>query len=228
VDRRLNKIAVRVVSLTLLAAALAGGVYLGRDQPTEPGSGLAAGAVQDAAEIRLLKERHGEHAAARAYQRAAEGQAATKAAAEARTAAGRAHKLEQELARQKAERKRQEDENGGPTVPYAGPIPASCQEFSGNRKTGCAMMMDAGFPISQFPCLNKLWNKESGWNHRAKNPSSGAYGIPQAYPGDKMKSAGADWRNNPATQIKWGLGYIEGRYDNPCGAWARSERTGSY
>jgi len=228
VDRRWQKIAVRVTSLALLASALAGGVYLGRDKPAEPGSGQAAGAVSDVAEIRLLKERHGAHAAARAYQRAAEGQAATKAAAEARTAAGKAHKLEQEVARQKAERKKQQDEQGGPTVPYAGRIPESCQEFSGNRATGCAMMLDSGFAISQFPCLNKLWTKESGWNHRARNPNSGAYGIPQAFPGDKMKSAGADWRNNPATQIKWGLGYIKGRYDNPCGAWARSERTGSY
>jgi hypothetical protein len=228
VDRRANKIAVRVVSLALLAGALAGGVYLGRDQGTEPAGGQAAGAVQDVAEIRLLKERHGDHAAARAYQRAAEGQAATKAASEARAAAGKARKLEQEVVQRKEEKKREDAENGGPTVPYAGPIPASCQEFSGNRETGCAMMLDAGFALSQFPCLNKLWTKESGWNHRAKNPSSGAYGIPQAYPGDKMKSAGADWRNNPATQIEWGLGYIKGRYDTPCRAWARSENTGSY
>jgi hypothetical protein len=228
VDRRWNRIGVRVVSLALLAAALTGGVYLGRDQGPEPGAGQVAGPVLDVADIRLLKERHGEHAAARAYQREAEGQAAGKAAAEARSAAGKARKLEREIVQRKAEQKKRDAETGGATVPYAGPIPASCKEFKGNRATGCAMMLGAGFSISQFPCLNKLWTKESGWNHRAKNPSSGAYGIPQSYPGDKMKSAGADWRTNPATQIKWGLGYIKGRYDTPCGAWSRSEETGSY
>ena len=77
-------------------------------------------------------------------------------------------------------------------------------------------------------CLNKLWNKESGWNYKATNPSSGAYGIPQSLPGSKMASEGSDWKTNPATQIKWGLGYIEGRYDTPCGAWAHSQDVGWY
>ena len=62
----------------------------------------------------------------------------------------------------------------------------------------------------------------------AHNASSGAYGIPQALPGDKMASAGADWATNPATQIAWGLGYIEGSYGTPCGAWAASESQGWY
>lgn len=72
---------------------------------------------------------------------------------------------------------------------------------------------------AQFSCLNKLWMKESGWNHKARNPYSGAYGIPQAYPASKMASAGRDWRTNPATQIRWGLSYIKSRYKTPCGAW---------
>ena len=65
--------------------------------------------------------------------------------------------------------------------------------------------------------------KESGWKHRASNPSSGAYGIPQALPGGKMASAGADWRTNPITQISWGLSYIKATYGTPCGAWAHSQ-----
>ena len=73
----------------------------------------------------------------------------------------------------------------------------------------------------------KLWNRESGWRTTAQN-SSGAYGIPQALPGSKMASAGADWRTNAATQIKWGLGYISGRYGTPCGAWGHSQSTGWY
>jgi hypothetical protein len=89
-------------------------------------------------------------------------------------------------------------------------------------------MLRRGFALSQFPCLNKLWKKESGWNERAYNRGSGAQGIPQALPGSKMASAGSDWRTNPATQIKWGLGYIEGRYGTPCSAWSHSQRVGWY
>jgi hypothetical protein len=70
--------------------------------------------------------------------------------------------------------------------------------------------------------------KESGWNHTAMNPSSGAYGIPQSLPGTKMATAGADWQTNPATQISWGLGYISGRYGSPCNAWAHSQAVNWY
>lgn len=81
---------------------------------------------------------------------------------------------------------------------------------------------------SRFACLVTLWNRESKWNHKAHNPWSGAYRIPQALPGTKMLSAGRDWKSNPATQIKWGLTYIKGRYKTPCGAWSHMRRTGWY
>jgi hypothetical protein len=81
---------------------------------------------------------------------------------------------------------------------------------------------------SEFTCLVDLWNRESHWNYRAENPSSGAYGIPQALPGNKMKTAGKDWRTNAETQILWGLGYISDRYATPCDAWAHSEKNGWY
>jgi hypothetical protein len=71
---------------------------------------------------------------------------------------------------------------------------------------------------TQWGCLLDLWNRESGWIYDAEN-ASGAYGIPQALPGDKMASAGADWETDPTTQIKWGLGYITQVYGTPCGAW---------
>jgi uncharacterized protein YabE (DUF348 family) len=90
------------------------------------------------------------------------------------------------------------------------------------------MLSDYGWDSGQFKCLVALWNRESGWRVNANNPYSGAYGIPQALPGNKMASAGSDWRTNPATQIKWGLGYIKGRYSSPCGAWAHSESSGWY
>jgi hypothetical protein len=90
------------------------------------------------------------------------------------------------------------------------------------------MLADRGWGAGQFSCLDSLWTRESGWNLHAQNPSSGAYGIPQALPGRKMSSAGSDWRSNAATQIRWGLDYIADRYGSPCGAWAHSEASGWY
>ena len=68
----------------------------------------------------------------------------------------------------------------------------------------------------------------TGWNPRADNPTSSAYGIPQALPGSKMSSAGEDWRTNPVTQIRWGLGYIRDRYGSPCSAWSFKQGRGWY
>lgn len=76
---------------------------------------------------------------------------------------------------------------------------------------------------TQFACLDKLFTRESNWNPHDYNRSSGAYGIPQALPGTKMATAGADWRDNPVTQVKWGLSYIAGRYGSACNAWAHSQ-----
>ncbi|MFD5103380.1 aggregation-promoting factor C-terminal-like domain-containing protein [Streptomyces albidochromogenes] len=75
-------------------------------------------------------------------------------------------------------------------------------------------------PGDQFQCFSNIVNHESTWNYQAQNPSSGAYGLVQALPGSKMSSAGADWQTNPATQIKWGLNYMDERYGSPCGAWS--------
>ncbi|GHH90103.1 transglycosylase SLT domain-containing protein [Streptomyces capillispiralis] len=74
-------------------------------------------------------------------------------------------------------------------------------------------------PADQFQCFSNIVDHESSWNYRADNPTSDAYGLVQALPGSKMASAGADWMTNPATQIKWGLGYMNDRYGSPCGAW---------
>ncbi|MFF5634160.1 transglycosylase SLT domain-containing protein [Streptomyces sp. NPDC012825] len=75
-------------------------------------------------------------------------------------------------------------------------------------------------PAAQFQCFSNIVDHESSWNYRATNASSGAYGLVQALPGHKMSSAGADWQTNPATQIKWGLNYMDDRYGSPCGAWS--------
>lgn len=96
----------------------------------------------------------------------------------------------------------------------SGPIARNANEALANR-----MAAGYGWTGVQVTCLDELWTHESGFDASADNTSSGAYGIPQALPADKMASAGADWRTNPATQIRWGLGYIHDRYGTPCGAW---------
>lgn len=88
------------------------------------------------------------------------------------------------------------------------------------KAMAAAILPEFGFGMDQYQCLIDLWEHESGWNYTSTNASSGAYGIPQSLPGTKMAAAGEDWRTNPATQIRWGLGYIRGRYGDPCGAWA--------
>lgn len=105
--------------------------------------------------------------------------------------------------------------------------PGSRPNPGSNKALGQQMAAARGWS-AEWGCLEKLWDKESHWNERAMNRSSGAYGIPQSLPGSKMASAGADWQTNPATQIKWGLGYIAGRYKSPCGAWAHSQSVGWY
>jgi hypothetical protein len=83
-------------------------------------------------------------------------------------------------------------------------------------------------PASQYQCFATIIQRESGWNVHASNPSSGAYGLPQALPGDKMASVSSDWQNNAVTQIKWGLNYMDGRYGSPCAAWSFWQAHGWY
>lgn len=122
-----------------------------------------------------------------------------------------------------------------PAAPAAAPSPvfasggvAGDNSPAGAQASARAMLSGYGWGDDQFGCLVSLWNKESGWNYQAYNRSSGATGIPQALPGSKMASAGADWQTNAATQVAWGLGYIAGRYGTPCGAWSHSQSVGWY
>lgn len=100
-------------------------------------------------------------------------------------------------------------------------LPVAPQELpppKTNREIGQELAGGYGWTGQEWVCLERLWTGESGWNHLAYNQSSGATGIPQSLPGSKMASAGADYMTNPATQIKWGLSYISGRYGTPCNA----------
>ena len=90
------------------------------------------------------------------------------------------------------------------------------------------MLSEYNWGSYQFECLNRLWTKESHWNYKAHNYKSGAHGIPQALPANRMDIISTDWRKNPVTQMRWGLRYIEIRYDNPCKAWAKFKRSKYY
>lgn len=91
-----------------------------------------------------------------------------------------------------------------------------------------ALMAEFGLKSSEFDCLDRIWTQESNWNVHADNPNSSAYGIPQALPGSKMSSAGPDWQDNAETQIRWGLGYIKGRYGSACAAYSFKKGHGWY
>jgi resuscitation-promoting factor RpfB len=88
-----------------------------------------------------------------------------------------------------------------------------------NVRIGEQMAASRGWTGQQWQCLYQLWQRESGWRTNAGNPVTGAYGIPQAYPGHKMATHGDDWRVNPRVQISWGMSYISGRFGTPCAAW---------
>ena len=115
--------------------------------------------------------------------------------------------------------------NGGDV---GAPPPGVVVDRAAAKAYAASRMGAYGWGSDQFRCLDLLWTRESSWRADAYNASSGAYGIPQSLPGSKMASAGADWRTNAATQIDWGLGYIDARYGSPCAAWAHSEAVNWY
>ncbi len=209
----------RALAVLVLVAGLAGGFVIA-DRQTQHNATAEPLKAADAASLPRVSANPGSSAAPTS------GEAQSKAQDAASAAAAQA-KAAEDAARKKAEEdaSRSNTRSAGPP---AYPAPASCAVYSGHRRTGCDLMVAAGFGLNQMPCLDKLWTKESGWNPLAHNKSSGAHGIPQAVPGDKMASYGANWYNDGGTQIKWGLSYIKGRYKTPCGAWGHSQSTGWY
>ena len=132
----------------------------------------------------------------------------------------------------------QADLNTGQAVPgITAGIPVGVAAAGGgspaaNKALGLSMATAYGWGGSEWPYLESGWQEESGWSTTAANvpsdPYNHAYGIPQANPGSKMASAGSDWKTNPATQIRWGLGYIQQRYGTPCAAWNFELANGFY
>ena len=102
------------------------------------------------------------------------------------------------------------------------------EELGAKRVAKAIMDVEYSWNDREYSCLNSLWTKESNWNYKARNKRSGAHGIPQALPADKMAVVGTDWRTNPVTQIRWGLRYIDIRYDTPCKAWSKFKRSNFY
>ena len=146
---------------------------------------------------------------------------ADRVAAEQAAAAAAAAKAAADAAAAAAAAAEESSSSSSSSRPGAPANPSAAQAIARD------MLLARGWGDDQFGCLVELWNHESGWNVYASNPS-GAYGIPQALPGSKMATAGADWQTNPATQISWGLGYITGRYGTPCGAWDTFNSQGWY
>ncbi len=148
--------------------------------------------------------------AAARKQAAKDAIAKQKAAEEAKEAEAAAKKAE--------ERKKEELKTASRSAPRA-----SASSFPVQSSYTVAQVQEMArqlVPADQFQCFSNIVDHESSWNYRADNPTSDAYGLVQALPGSKMSSAGADWATNPATQIKWGLSYMDGRYGSPCGAWS--------
>ncbi len=204
---------VRTAALLTLILGVVGGLYLA-DQKVKQDNAHALKAQQErlAANVVAWSGQKNQDRALEAAAIAAEKKRQEEAAAQAAAQAA------EEAARKKAAEEASRSSRPNP-VPF-GPIPDSCNAYTGNRAIGCALVLEAGMAMEQMVCLEHLWTKESGWNEHSSNGGSGAYGIPQALPGDKMATFGSDWRDNPATQIKWGLSYIKSRYGDPCGAWS--------
>ena len=207
----------RSLGALALVGALAGGVAVAADGPTQQPTTANNASNNEPLDVADYERQDAERVEA---ERAARDTAQRKADEAATAAAEQAKKTPSASAS-----KGTSTGKPGAGVP---PAPESCQVYSGHRQTGCTLTLAAGFDLQQFACLEKLFTKESGWNPSARNKSSGAYGIPQALPGTKMASAGSDWQTNAATQIRWGLSYIKGRYGTPCSAWSHSQSKGWY
>jgi murein DD-endopeptidase MepM/ murein hydrolase activator NlpD len=219
---RVSRISVRGIAVASATAVTTVGAVVGVSSGSEPTA--AASQPVEAADATLLYavatgQQANEQAASfteQAQTQLAEAQAAAqRAAAEAarkKAAADAAAKKAAAEAKKKAD---DEAQSLLQTVDYSiTGIQSIAQQIVGST--------------IQYGCFSWIVERESGWNYRADNPSTHAYGLVQALPGYKMASAGADWRTNPATQIKWGLNYMNHTYGSPCKAKKFWELNGWY
>lgn len=175
---------------------------------------IPAGQQAEVQTASLTQQADTASSAADAEARKSAEEAARKQAA--KDAAAKKEAAEKEAAEKAA--KEREEQAASRSEERAGDLGDIAQQSSysvSDVKSMAQQIMGSG----DFQCFSEIVEKESGWDYQASNPSSGAYGLVQALPGSKMSSAGSDWKTNPATQIKWGLNYMNDRYDSPCGAW---------
>jgi hypothetical protein len=236
-----SKLTIAVTGSTVLTAAAASGVValwpatvvshsaassLAAASGTISSQAQLGGSATVASQIQMTRAvfalRQQQIAALVAQQAAARQAALRKRAAELAARRAAAEAAADQAVQQQAQQQAQQQQTQ-PSQAASAPVPSgSAQQIA------MGMLGSYGWSSSQFSCLSSLWNEESGWNVYATNPSSGAYGIPQALPGSKMASAGPDWQTDAATQIRWGLTYIKSQYGSPCGAWAHEEADGWY
>ncbi|WP_173872612.1 transglycosylase SLT domain-containing protein [Streptomyces albus subsp. chlorinus] len=179
---------------------------------------IPAGSQTQVQTASLTQQADAASAAAEAKAKKSAEEAARKQAA--KDAAAKKAKAEKEAAAKKAAEKAKERDKLKTASRSADRADAGDFAQKGSYTTAEVQSMAKQIVgAGQYQCFSEIVSRESGWNYKATNASSGAYGLVQALPGSKMASAGADWRTNPATQIKWGLNYMNDRYGSPCGAW---------
>ena len=218
----MSRISVRGLAVASATAVTTVGAVVGVASGADQGSGTADQPVEAAGTTTLLAD----IPAGQQVQQASlteQVQAQSDAAdASARQSAEQAARVQ--AAKDAAKKKKAEDE--------AAAKAAKIKAESGTGDAGASFSVQASYSAAevqamaktivgsgQYMCFSNIVSRESGWNYTATNASSGAYGLVQALPGSKMSTAGADWRTNPATQIKWGLNYMNSRYGSPCDAW---------
>ena len=195
--------------------------------PAPTGTETATGTVREDSELRLAVHRARQRDAAVATAERARAKAATEASERSRRLQKDDKAIASEHAKLKAAARKaaKEAAERKKTLAERGYLPGTTDPREIARQI---LANKFGYGDSGFDCFNNIIMRESVWDVDATNPSSGAYGIPQALPGSKMASAGSDWRTNPATQITWAIGYMEDRYGSPCAAWTFKRANGWY
>ncbi|MEU3602173.1 transglycosylase SLT domain-containing protein [Streptomyces sp. NPDC006798] len=226
---RVSRISVRGFAVASATAVTTVGAVVGVASGNPQSSDTVETAASDATTTLLADVPAGEQVqvqaltlAEQANAQSAIAEASAKKSAEesARVAAAEAAKDKKAAAEAKVKKEREEAKKRAARKAAAARDASSFTPKSSYSISEVKDMARQMVPAGQFQCFSNIIERESNWNYLAQNPSSGAYGLVQALPGSKMSSAGADWRTNPATQIKWGLKYMDSRYGSPCGAWA--------
>ncbi len=220
----MSRISVRGIAVASATAVTTVGAVVGVASGSEPTAAAAQPVADSAALDNIAATQQADDAQVASLSQQVETQ---QAAADAI-----AKKAAQEAARKKAaaEAAKKKAEAEAKAKEAAAKKLAAEAASTGNYSVSAVQAMAQSIigNSTQYQCFSWIVSRESGWNYRATNASSGAYGLVQALPGSKMASAGADWRTNPATQIKWGLSYMNNRYGSPCGAQQFWEANGWY